>query len=209
VSQLTSDVIAIVDQLGKNRVHVVGHDWGALIAWSIAMQHPDRVIRLGILNVPHPAVLQHNIRTNPRQLLKSWYALLFQMPWLPEFLISANGFWLGKRLLVLSSRPGTFAAEDLTRYAEAWSHSGAMTAMVNWYRASFWDPPKFADPQVNAPTHILWGKKDAALLAEEAQESLRYCADGKLTYFPEATHWLQHEEPERVNTLLIEFLLQA
>jgi epoxide hydrolase 4 len=120
VSQLTSDVIAIVDQLGKDRVHVVGHDWGALIAWSMAMQHPDRVIRLAILNVPHSAVLQHNIRTNPRKWLKSWYALFFQIPWLPEFLISANDFWLGKRSLVLSSRPDTFAVEDLTRHAQAW-----------------------------------------------------------------------------------------
>ena len=85
VSQLTSDVIAIVDQIGKDRVHVVGHDWGALIAWSVAMQHPDRVIRLAILKVPHPVVLQHNIRTNPRQWLKSWYALFFQIAWLPEF----------------------------------------------------------------------------------------------------------------------------
>ena len=138
VSRLTSDVIAIIDQLGKDRMHVVGHDWGALIAWSVAMQHPHRVIRLAILNVPHPVVLQHNTRTNPRQWLKSWYALFFQIPWLPEFLISANDFWLGKRSLVLSSRPGTFAAEDLARHAETWSHRGAMTAMLNWYRAFFW-----------------------------------------------------------------------
>jgi pimeloyl-ACP methyl ester carboxylesterase len=209
VSQLTLDVIAIVDQLGEDRVHVVGHDWGALIAWSVAMQHPDRLNHLAILNVPHPAVLQHNIRTNPRQLLKSWYALFFQVPWLPEFLISANDFWLGKRSLVLSSRPGTFEARDLTRYAEAWAHPGAMTAMVNWYRAIFWYAPKFADTQVHAPTRILWGKKDVALLAAAAQESLQYCTNGEVIYFPEATHWLQHEEPVRVNELLIEFLLQA
>ena len=209
VSQLTSDVIAIVDQLGADRVHLVGHDWGALVAWSLAMQHPDRLGRLAILNVPHPEVLQHSVRTNPRQLLKSWYALFFQLPWLPEFLISANGFWLGKQLLTLSSRPGTFTAADLARYAEAWSYPGAMTAMLNWYRAFFWAAPKFVNPQVQAPTRILWGKKDVALLPEGAQESLRYCSDGELTYFPEASHWLQHEEPARVNELLIEFLLQS
>ena len=209
VSQVTSDVIAILDQLGKDRVHVVGHDWGALIAWSLAIQHPNRLRRLAILNVPHPRVLQHTIRTNPRQLLKSWYALFFQIPWLPEILISANGFWLGKQLLILSSRPGTFTAENLTRYAKAWSQPGAMTAMVNWYRAFFWYAPKFANPQVRTPIRILWGKKDVALLPQGAQESLRYCAEGELTYFPEASHWLQHEEPQRVNELLIEFLLQS
>ena len=84
-----------------------------------------------------------------------------------------------------------------------------MTAMLNWYRALFWFAPKFADPQVRVPTHILWGKKDAFLLAEEAQESLEYCAEGKLTYFPDATHWLQHEEPGRVNELLIQFFSEA
>ena len=115
--------------------------------------------------------------------------------WLPEFLISANGFWLGKRSLVLISRPGTFAVEDLTRHAQAWSHSGAMTAMVNWYRAFFWYAPKFADPQVHVPTRIRWGKKDVALLAEEAQESLQYCADGKLTYFPDATTGCNTRDP--------------
>ena len=81
--------------------------------------------------------------------------------------------------------------------------------MINWYRASFWYRPKFANLQVHVPTRILWGKKDIALLPEGAEESLRYCADGELTYFPDATHWLQHEEPQRVNELLIEFFLQA
>jgi epoxide hydrolase 4 len=209
MSQLMSDVIAVLDELGKDRVHLVGHDWGALIAWGVALQYPNRLIRLAILNVPHPAVLQQNLRTKPRQLLKSWYALLFQIPWLPELLFSASGFWLGKRSLLLSSRPGTFTPADLTRYTEAWSHSGAITAMINWYRASFWYPPKFADKQVHVPTRILWGKKDIALLPEGAEESLRYCADGELTYFRDATHWLQHEEPQRVNELLIELLLQA
>jgi epoxide hydrolase 4 len=209
VSHLTSDVIAIIDQLGQDRVHVVGHDWGALIAWSLALQQPHRLLHLAVLNVPHPAVLRRNIRKNPRQLAKSWYALFFQIPWLPEYLISLNDFWLWKRLLILTSRPATFAAEDLTRYAEAWSYPRAVTAMLNWYRAAFRHPPKFADLEVHTPTRILWGKSDIALLAEEAQESLEYCAKGELTYFPAATHWLQHEEPERVNELLIEFLRLA
>ena len=81
--------------------------------------------------------------------------------------------------------------------------------MVNWYRAFFWYAPEFANLQVRTPTRIFWGKKDVALLPKGAQESLRYCAEGELTYFPEASHWLQHEEPQRVNQLLIEFLLQS
>jgi pimeloyl-ACP methyl ester carboxylesterase len=94
---LTSDVIAIIDKLVKDRVYVVGHDWGATIAWSVAIQYPDRVIRLAILNVPHPMACGTIPAPTPRQLLKSWYALFFQLPWLPEFLISANDFWSPKR----------------------------------------------------------------------------------------------------------------
>ena len=205
VPQLVSDVIAVIDQLGKDRVHVVGHDWGAVVAWSVALLHPDRVARLAILNVPHPAVISHNLRTNPRQWLKSWYAAFFQLPWLPELLFSANHFWMGKRSLIRSSRPGTFSSDDLERHAEAWSQPGALTAMINWYRALLRFPASYPDPQVRMPTRILWGKQDAFLLPEEAQESLQYCADGELTYLPDATHWIQHEEPEQVNQALIEF----
>ena len=111
--------------------------------------------------------------------------------------------------LPIGKQAGTFAAENLTRYAQAWSHPRAVTAMLNWYRAAFRYPPKFADLQVHTPTRILWGKNDIALLSEQAQESYEYCAEGELTYFPAATHWLQHEEPEQVNDLLIEFLRRA
>ncbi len=205
VTQLVSDVIAIIDQLGKDRVYVAGHDWGAVVAWSVALLHPERVARLGILNVPHPVVIAHNLRTNPRQWLKSWYAAFFQLPWLPELLLSANNFAFAKRSLATSSRPGTFSSDDLERHAEAWSQTGALTAMINWYRALLRFPASYPDPQVRVPTRILWGKQDAFLLPEEAQESLQYCADGELTYFPDATHWIQHEEAERVNEMLIEF----
>ena len=81
----------------------------------------------------------------------------------------------------------------------------APSATINWYRAFGRHRPRMADPQVHTPTRILWGKQDKFLLPEMAQDSLRYCDSAELTYFPDATHWVQHEEAERVNQLLLEF----
>jgi pimeloyl-ACP methyl ester carboxylesterase len=205
VSELAADVIAILDQLGRQRACIVGHDWGALVAWNVALTHPDRVTRLVILNVPHPTVMERNLRTNPRQWLKSWYGLLFQIPWLPEVILSARNYRIAKFALVRSSRHGSFTPDGLARHAQAWSEPGAMTAMINWYRALSRYSPNIVDPQLRVPTRLLWGKNDAFLLAGEAQESLHFCPGGDLIYFEEATHWIQHDEPDRVNQLVIEW----
>ena len=203
--ELVSDVIAIADQLGQERVLLVGHDWGAAVAWSAALLHPQRVAKLVVLNVPHPSVMRKCLSTRPRQLLRSWYMFFFQLPWLPEKLFSAFNFRIGARGLLRSSRLGTFTAEDLAQYRAAWSQPGAVTAMINWYRALFRIHDKFPDKTVRVPTRILWGERDDFLLAEMAHESLRYCTSADLFTFANATHWLQHEEPARVTELLIEF----
>ena len=202
---LVSDVIAIADQLNASKFFLAGHDWGAAVAWATAILHPDRLHKLAILNVPHPSVMFRYLRTNLRQLRRSWYILFFQLPWLPEFAFSAFNFRLGVNSLVRSSRPGTFSAEDLALYRAAWSQHGALTGSINWYRAAFRHASKFADPTVRVPTKILWGMRDAFLLSEMAQASLRYCTSADLYTFADASHWLQHEEPARVSELLIDF----
>jgi pimeloyl-ACP methyl ester carboxylesterase len=205
LTELVSDVIAIADQLGQKKVFLAGHDWGAAVAWSAALLHPQRIAKLVVLNVPHPSVMHKFLSTRPRQLLRSWYMFFFQLPWLPEALFSAFNYRIGAGSLLRSSRPGTFSAEDLIQYRAAWSQPGALTAMINWYRALFRFRAKFPDKTVRVPTRILWGERDAFLLAEMAQESLRYCASAKLFTFANASHWLQHEEPTRVSELLIDF----
>ncbi len=205
LSALTSDVIAIADQLHQDRVFLAGHDWGAAVAWSVALLHPQRVAKLAILNVPHPSVMRHYLNTNRRQLRRSWYMFFFQLPFVPEAVFSAFNFRLGVRSLVRSSRPDTFSAEDLAQYRAAWSQTGALTAMINWYRAAARHPTKFSDSTVHVPTRILWGERDAFLLPEMAHDSLRYCDSADLYTFANATHWLQHEEPARVSELLIDF----
>jgi epoxide hydrolase 4 len=202
---LVADVMAIADQLEAQSFFLAGHDWGAAVAWMTALGFPQRLRKLAIINVPHPRVMLHNVLTNPRQLLRSWYILFFQFPWIPEAMFAARNFSYGVTALGKSSVPGTFTAEDLSRYREAWAYPGALTAMVNWYRAFVRHCRNLGDPQVHVPTRILWGKRDKFLLPEMAQQSVAYCDSAELTYFPQNTHWLHHEQPEAVNQMLIDF----
>ena len=203
--ELVSDVIAIADQLGQERIFLAGHDWGGAVAWSVALLYPQRIAKLVVLNVPHPAVMRKFMKTRLRQALRSWYIFFFQLPWLPEALFSAFHFRVGSRSLLRSSRPGTFSAEDLAQYRAAWSQADALTSMIHWYRALFRYRTKFPNRTVRVPTRILWGERDAFLLSEMAQESLRYCAGAELYTFANASHWLQHEEAARVSEHLIDF----
>ena len=205
LTELVSDVIAIADQLGQKKIFLAGHDWGAAVAWSAALLHPQRIAKLAVLNVPHPSVMGRFLMSHRGQMFRSWYMFFFQLPWLPEALFSAFNFRMGVMSLLRSSRLGTFSPDDLAQYRAAWSQPGAVTAMVNWYRALFRHRTKFADRTVHVPTRILWGERDAFLLSEMAQESLRYCTDAELFTFANASHWLQHEEPARMSERLIEF----
>jgi epoxide hydrolase 4 len=205
VQHVVSDVVAMIDQLGRKDVYVAGHDWGAIVAWATAARHPEKVARLAILNVPHPAVMFRFLLTHPGQLARSWYTFFFQVPRLPEWLFSAWNFRLGVRSLVRTSRPGTFSPEDLSQYRSAWAQPGAVTAMINWYRALMRNPSSFGVEHVAVPTRILWGKKDAFLLPSLASASQRRCTRSEVVWFEGATHWLHLEEPDAVNSALIEF----
>lgn len=205
LTELVSDVIAIADQLGQEKIFLAGHDWGAAVAWSTALLHPQRIAKLAVLNVPHPSVMRKFLSTHLRQFARSWYMFFFQLPWLPEFLLSGFNYCIAARSLLRSSRPGTFSPEDLAQYRAAWSQPGALTAMINWYRALFRFRTKFPDRTVHIPTRILWGERDSFLLSEMAHESLQYCSDAELYTFAGASHWLQHEESTQVSQHLIDF----
>ena len=206
IDQLANDVIGLIDAAGRQQAHLVGHDWGAAVAWWVAAQCGDRLKSLVILNVPKGEVLFRTIATQPRQLLRSWYILFFQLPWLPQTLARlGNGRMLAASLR-RSSRPGTFSDSDLDRYRHAWSQPGAVRSMINWYRAAIQKKVAVAGTgRIKIPTLVIWGVKDAFLLPEMAQASMKYCDNGKLVYLPEATHWVQHEEADRVNELLTQF----
>jgi epoxide hydrolase 4 len=203
---LGQDVIGLLEHFGIEKVNLAGHDWGAAVAWGVAIDFPERVERLAILNVPHPVVMRQTLRTSVRQMLKSWYIGFFQIPVFPERILQFNRFAVIGRLLFSSGRPGTFSSADLAEYKKAWAQPGAITAMLNWYRAVLSErmTPK-SDFHVHIPTLILWGKHDVALSAEMALRSIALCDDGKLMFFENASHWVQHDESDDVNRQLISF----
>lgn len=205
ISELSGDVADLVASSGRESAHVVGHDWGAAVAWDVALRHPETVDRLGIVNVPHPTVFEETLRSNPNQMLKSWYMFFFQLPRIPEWFQRRGNF----RLLVngfQSSKERTFTETDIERYRAAWDRERGITGMINWYRALFRhgeDPPR---EQVEAPTLVIWGEQDKYLLTEMAPRSVGYCDDGRLERIPEGTHWVHHEYPGRVTDHLVEHL---
>jgi epoxide hydrolase 4 len=204
---LAGDVVGLIDASGRETAVLVGHDWGGIVAWHVATTYPGRVERLVAINAPHPAVIQQQLWTHPTQMLRSWYVFAFQLPWLPEAGLKQFGSAPLAEVLRRTSRPGTFSDDDLARYRRAWAEPGALRAMVNWYRAALRtrsnQPPR---PRLTMPVLILWGVKDLALDPDLARGSLALCDQGRLEFFDNATHWLPHEEPERVNRRLLAFL---
>lgn len=207
VDTLAADVVGLIDAAGEERAFVVGHDWGAGVAWWVAAKYPQRVARMVIVNVPHAAVMEQQIRRNLAQLRKSWYFFFFQIPRLPEVAARWRMWSSVVRALQKSSRPGTFTERDIVAYRAAWSQPNAYRSMVNWYRAALQQPsPPAASPRITVPTLLIWGVHDQFLGRELARPSIDLCDDGQLVFFEDASHWVQHEEPARVNALLVQFL---
>ena len=204
---LVQDILGLIDASGEQTVYLVGHDWGAAVAWAVALSAPERLKKLVILNVPHLKVFMDTLRSSREQLRKSWYIFFFQIPFLPEFMLTRDNARSTKQALVASAHPTTFSDADLDEYVRAWTQPDAMGSMINWYRAVLRYPPTLPDnPRIRVPTLIIWGAQDVALTREMAQQSLELCDDGRLIEFDDATHWVQDDKPDEVNALLAEFL---
>jgi len=207
LDELAADVIGLIDAAGQQQVFLVGHDWGAAVAWWIAAKQPERLAKMVIINVPHGNVMERQLRRNLAQLRKSWYLFFFQIPWLPERLARLRNWNIPIQALRRSSRPGTFSDSELEQYRRAWSQPHAYHAMLNWYRAIMQKPPTPpTNPRISVPTLLIWGAQDQFLGRELAQPSIDLCDDGRLVFIEEATHWVQHEEANRVNELIDSFL---
>lgn len=203
IPELSRDIVDLVATEDRRRAHVVGHDWGGAVGWDLALRHPETVDRLAIVNVPHPTVFERGIVSNPRQLWKSRYVFLFQLPRLPERYARRKAYAMFVSTMRNGSLPGTFGETDFERYRRVWAMDGALTAMFDWYRARvrrYETPPR---EQVRASMLLLWGENDRVLVPELAPKSLDYCSDGTLERFPDATHWLPHERPDQVLDLLV------
>jgi len=204
---LVEDIVGLIDALGYERVNLVGHDWGAVVAWTLAYKHPERLHKLCIMNVPHPNVMRRFLTRDLEQIRRSWYVFLFQLPWIPEAGMKRDN-WRGAELALRGSgKIHTFTNEDIEKYKEAWSQPDAMTSMINWYRASVRNPSwTSGEMRIKVPTLMMWGMKDFALTHRMARPSMDYVDDGNLILFPEATHWVQHDAAAEVNHYLIDFI---
>lgn len=205
VDRLADDVVALAAHYTDAPVDLVGHDWGAVAAWWTATRHPEKLRRLAVLNCPHPAVWLAMMSNDPAQRRASWYVRVFQIPLLPELLLRSRNF--GGMIAALRDSKTPLSDADAERYREAWRQPGALTAMVNWYRAAF--RRRFAPVppgSIAMPVRIIWGEQDRYALPALAEASKALCANAELTYLPDATHWVAHDEAARVNTMLLDFL---
>lgn len=196
LSELTADVVALIEQHELGPVHVVGHDWGAAVAWTLAAHRPDLVRTLTALSVPHPAAFVRALLTSS-QLWKSWYMAVFQLPVLPERVLASTGF--GRRALLSSGMTGAQADRDLAGMRERSRIRGAL----NWYRAIPFTTPKSAAMPVTVPTLYVWSDNDIALGPAAARSTERFVT-GPYTFetLSGVSHWIPEEAPERVDVLL-------
>ena len=202
---LLADVAGLIDASGARRVTLIGHDWGAMVAWCFAAGRIRPLERLVVMNVPHPLCFRAALR-HWRQRRKSWYVGFFQLPYLPERMLSARGGAAVRRML----RGVPIPPEVVDFYAAQIAEPGAATAMLNWYRAMrLTDGIPRLDTPIEVPTLVIWGEQDVALDLICLDGTERYVRDLRIERLPGISHWVQLHAPDQVNTLLRGFLTPA
>jgi len=215
LEKLVGDVADLIHALGRDRAVVVGHDWGGGVAWATALMRPEVVERLIVLNCPHLKRFSEELRRNPRQMLRSWYMLFFQLPALPEALFRARNYAaLDSALKNGTVRKGAITDEDMRYFRDAFKNRYSISAAINYYRANMRtglmarsDQRAWIDRKIAAPTMLIWGEQDFALGKELTYDMDRlFSGQFELRYIAESGHWVQQEQPEQVNAYMREFL---
>ena len=212
VARLVEDVDGLIAALGGRPVHLVGHDWGGALAWVFAARRGERLASLTVLNAPHPKLFRRHLLHDRKQMRRSWYIAFFQIPWLPEFLIRLDAKrQFGKTFRGWARRKEMFPDEVIAAFREPMLRPGALTAAINYYRAIGRDPASLRDardfPKLSVPTLLIWAMEDRALgpeLIDGIEAEFR--GPFELHRVPDCSHWVQQEQPERVNEILIDFL---
>jgi epoxide hydrolase 4 len=208
VFTLAGDVVGLIGALGHERVVIMGNDWGGVVAWILGARHPSIVERLIVLNAPHPSAGLIALRAvHLPQILKSWYVLAFQIPVVPELLMSVNDFELLARVLKQQTK-GAIGDEEIGHFKRAWAQPGALSAGVEWYRASLWAwmRGQLKNLTVHTPSLLIWGDRDAYLTTHTAERTRHHITDLKIAYVRGASHWVQQDSPETVNRYTLDFL---
>jgi pimeloyl-ACP methyl ester carboxylesterase len=212
MDQLENDVTDLIDASGARSVLLVGHDWGGALAWSYASYGERPIERLVVLNCPHPICFQRGLRS-AAQLKRSWYMFFFQLPWLPEQLIKARNFRaLDDAVRGWAVHKQHFGEAEMAVFKQCASEPGALTAMLNYYRAMPSSIPllrRRGPRKIKVPTLMIWGERDQALGKELTDKTERYVEQLSLRFVPDASHWVQQDAPEAVNALLETWLKQT
>ena len=227
IRKLVGDVRALVEHLARShhlpasKCFLVGHDWGGVVAWGVALAFPEIVEKLVIINAPHPKIFERELRENPKQQQASQYMLLFRSSQAEE-MMSANQFALMQEgILGLGIRQGYISEADRKAYVEAWSQPGALTGGLNYYRAAEAGPPiepggevfkmygRIGSFEAKMPTLVMWGEQDPYLLTSNLDGLEQYVPRLTIERIPDATHWVVHEKPEQVNSLIRKFLADS
>src|SRR5437763_7656849 len=214
IDLLVDDVLGLVHHFGEQTAAVVGHDWGAGVAWAVAQKHPEYVWKLVAMQVPPIAVWRRNMTL--RQALRSWYMLFFQIPRLPEWWMSRNNYAVVEDIFKKTvARPGAFTDTDIAVYKKALSEPGALTAAINYYRANFFslflkgrrEAEKLSDGRIRVPTLFIYGEQDHAVIPDTVRDVKSY-VDAPYSEVRIATsaHWVQNEAFSEVNAALQSFL---
>jgi epoxide hydrolase 4 len=211
ISELVEDTIQLINAFGHERAIIAGHDWGGAVAWSTALARPEVVEKLIALNIPHPRILIQHLLSNPRQQMRSWYMLAFQMPWLPELLVRAGNYrTIENAFRGAAVHKAQFPDEVIAEYKQAIAKPNALSSTINYYRALRAGSLKSwlsLDPVAKMPVLVVWGEQDFALGKELNQDLARYVPDLTLHFIPDASHWVQQDRPDLVNRYILDFLL--
>jgi len=220
VNDLIEDLRALAQHLGHEKFIMVAHDWGGAVAWTAAMRHPQMLEKLIIINSPHPAVFARELLNNSDQQKASQYMLMLRSVE-AERVLSENNFAALLDVLVQFGSKWEMSEEKRSKYIDAWSQPGALTGSLNYYRASPLYPPtsKKDEDQISSilnlpnemfavkvPTLVIWGEQDRALLTGNLDGLEEYIEDLTVKRIPEGSHWVIHEQPELVNSLIREFI---
>jgi pimeloyl-ACP methyl ester carboxylesterase len=216
IEKLVDDLAGLMKALGRKHAVVVGHDWGGAVAWATALIRPDVVERLCVMNCPHPAKFLAHLRSNPRQMMRSWYMAFFQLPFIPDALLRMRGAALVARMIRSTAlNKDAFSDDNLAHFRDAFKNPYSATAAINYYYRALRRRDFFRIPagdhwlacKISAATLVIWGEHDVALGKEltYGMEDL-FTGPFAIKYIADSGHWVQQERPEPVNQYLKEFL---
>ncbi len=206
IDTLRDDIIGLITQFTDEKAIVIGHDWGGAVAWHLASTRQEYLEKLIAINIPHPHVMKTVMPMYPPQWLKSSYIAFFQLSDKPEASLKDNDYEALDKAIGLSTRPEMFTSEDVSKYKEAWKQPGALTAMLNWYRALRKGSLAEKTSCETVPYRLIWGMEDRFLSRKLAKETEKHCPNGHLIFVDEASHWINHEKPDIVNQLILDYL---